>query len=44
MIQLKKTTTKKITQHKAGWKDGQALFYETLPATAMGPISTTSVD
>ena len=28
----------------AGWKDGETLFYTTLPATAVGPTSTTAVE
>ena len=26
-----------------GWKDGQTLFYRTLPATAEGPIIKTKI-
>ena len=34
----------KITQKRAGWKDGQAWFHRTLLLTARGPTSTTAVD
>ena len=34
----------KITQKRAGWKDGQAWFHRTLLVTARGPTSTTAVD
>ena len=38
------SNSKKTTQQTARWKDGQTLFHETLPATARGLISTTTVD
>ena len=38
------SNSKKTTQQTAGWKDGQTLFRETLPATARGLTSTTTVD
>ena len=31
-----------MPRQKDGWKDGQTLFYGTLPATVGGPIKTSS--
>ena len=32
---------KRLDRRKDGWKDGQTLFYRTLPAAAGGPINMT---
>ena len=34
---------KKIPRQTEGWKDGQTIFYRTLPAAAHGPTSTTAI-
>ena len=40
MIQLKESAWT-AGQTEDGWKDGQTLFYGTLPATAGGPKTVT---
>ena len=41
MIDFQKNT--QTDGRTKGWKDGQTIFYRTLPATAHGPTSTTAV-
>ena len=42
MIQFKENaqTDRRMEGPKDGWKDGQTLFYRTLPTTARGPMKT----